>query len=253
MTSPERPASALEADTLALAETAEAEAAAAEAEAHAAAARARAIRLRREANAAPTDDADDADDGDDATEPPDPDGDDEAVEAAVADAVRPRRVRLSGRKIAAVAAGIVVILVALAASGYMIWQDRIASAQKQRTAEFAAAARQDVMDLMSLDPKKTQDDLQRIRDNSTGNFKNSFPAVAEQLTKGIEQSKVSTTVTVTDAAVESMTDNSAIVLVAAATEAKVPDGAPQPRSWHLAVGLRMDGGKPKMANIEFVQ
>ena len=64
---------------------------------------------------------------------------------------------------------------------------------------------------------------------------------------------VPSTVTVHDVAVESMTDNSAIVLVAATTEAKGAEGPPQPRSWHIALGLRRDGGKPKMANIEFVQ
>ncbi|ORV10872.1 hypothetical protein AWB95_13665 [Mycobacterium celatum] len=106
---------------------------------------------------------------------------------------------------------------------------------------------------MSLDFSKAQENMQRIADNSTGNFKNSFPVIADKLTKGLEQSKVTTTVTVHDVAVESMTDNSAIVLVAATTEAKAPDGPPQPRSWQIALGLRRDGGKPKMANIEFVQ
>ena len=249
MTSPERPASALEADTLALADAAEAEAAAAEAEARAAAARARAIRLRRQADAAPPDDSD----GDDGKDPADPNCDGGSVDSPAAGAVRSRWVPRPSRKAVAAVAGIVLICASLVASGYMVWQDRIASAQRQRVSEFAAAAREDVMALMSLDFKKTQEDLQRIRDNSTGNFKNSFPAVAERLSKGLEQSKVSTTVTVNDVAVESMTDNSAIVLVAASTEAKGPDGPPQPRSWHVALGLRMDGGKPKMANIEFVQ
>lgn len=255
MTSPERRVSALdangrneapEATFLGLAEEAEAEAAAAEAEARAAAARARAIRLRREADSIPSDrspDPDPAEPGDEHTE----------VETPSASASRPRRLRRPTPKAVAVGAGIVLLCAALAASGYMFRQDRLALRQRQRAAEYVAAARQDVAALMSLDVNKAKEDMQRIADNSTGNVKNSFPAIAEQLTKGLEQSKVTTTVTVNDVAVESMTDNSAIVLVAATTEATAPGEQPQPRPWHIALGMRMDGGKPKMANIEFVQ
>lgn len=241
MTSPERPDSALE-----LAEAAEAEAAAAEAEARAASARARAIRLRREADTTPSDqpaDADTADSADDGA----------ALAAPAKDAPRSRRShRLSGKAVAA-AAAIVLICASLAASGYMFWQDRIAWQQRHRAAEYAEAARQDIAALMSLDFNNATEDMQHIADNSTGNFKNSFPMIAQQLTKGLQEAKVTTTVTVHDVAVESMTDNSAIVLVAATTEAQGPEGPPQPRSWHIALGLREDGGKPKMANIEFVQ
>jgi Mce-associated membrane protein len=259
LTSAERPPSALDtnhgddaslADTLALAEAAEAEAEAAEAEARAAAARARAIRLRREADAAPAEHSDGEDDRTDAAES---DGARPTIDTATTTTAQSRRPQRLIWRAVAVSAGILLICLSLVASGYMVWQDRIASQQRQRTAEFATAARQDVTALMSLDFKKTDEDLQRIADNSTGNFKSSFPVVAEKLTKGLEQSRVTTTVTVNDVAVESMTDNSAIVLVAATTEAKGPDGPPQLRSWHLALGLRRDGGKPKMANIEFVQ
>jgi Mce-associated membrane protein len=256
MTSPERRVSALdvngrddspEATVLELTEEAQAEAAAAEAEARAAAARARAIRLRREADSVPSDHSADAD-------PAESDDDDAVLDTPAVGASRPRRLRRPSTKaMAVVGAGIVLICAALAASGYMFWQDRMALQQRHRAAEYAAAARQDIAALMSLDFNKASDDMQHIADNSTGNFKNSFPVIAEQLTKGLEQSKVTTTVTVNDVAVESMTDNSAIVLVAATTEAQAPGKPPQPRPWHIAVGMRMDGGKPKMANIEFVQ
>lgn len=255
MTSPERPASALdtegrdetpESSLLGLAEEAEAEAAAAEAEARAAAARARAIRLRREADSIPSDDSPDVD----LAEPSDEYA---AVDTPSAVASRRRRLRRPGRKAVVVGAAVVLLCAALAASGYMYRQDRMALQQRQRAAEYATAARQDIAALMSLDANKAKEDMQRIADNCTGNFKSSFPMIAEQLTKGLEQSKVKTTATVHDVAVESMTENSAIVLVAATTEATPPGEQPQSRTWHIALGLRMDGGKPKMANIEFVQ
>ncbi|HET9874509.1 MAG TPA: hypothetical protein VFQ37_01940, partial [Mycobacterium sp.] len=76
------------------------------------------------------------------------------------------------------------------------------------------------------------------------------------LTKRLQASKVVTKTTVDDVAVESLTDNSAIVLVAATTEATgaaKPDDARPPQSWHIALGLTMDGGQPKMSSIEFVE
>jgi Mce-associated membrane protein len=236
---------------LALAEAAEAEAAAAEAQA--AAARAHAIRLRQQAEAKP--DRSDAIDTADA----DPDGGDAAIASPANRSHAPRRRRLRRLTTKAIALGAAIILIcaSLALTGFFVWADRVASQKRQRTAEFAAAARQDVMTLMSLDFNKTKEDMQRISDNSTGSFKQHFPVVALQLTSGLQRSKVVTTVSVNDVAVDSMTDNSAVVLVAATTQAKTPED-PQPdgqqrQTWHIVLTLIRDKGQPKMSNVEFVQ
>jgi Mce-associated membrane protein len=211
----------------ALAEAAEAEAAAVEAQA--AAARARAIRLRRQA----------------------------AADAGSRVPWRWRLRRPTGKTMV-VGAAIIVICASLALSGYFVWIDRIASQQRQRSAEFVATARQDVMALMSLDFNKTKEDMQRISDNTTGSFRDHFPVVALQLTNGLQRSKVVTTVSVNDVAVQSMTDDSAVVLVAATTQAKSPDD-PQPndqqqvQTWHIVLTLLRDKGQPKMSKVEFVQ
>lgn len=237
---------------VALVEAAEAEAAAVEAQA--AAARARAIRLREQTVAkhdlcVGTDTAD-----------PDPDGVDAAIDTPATNSRMPRRRRLRRPTSKAMAVGAAIILIAasLALTGYFVWADRIASQKRQRSAEFAAAARQNVMTLMSLDFNKTQEDMQRISDNATGSFKQHFPVVALQLTNGLQRSKVVTTVSVNDVAVESMTDNSAVVLVAATTQAKTPDdpqpnGQQQQQTWHIVLTLLRDKGQPKMSNVEFVQ
>jgi Mce-associated membrane protein len=237
---------------LALAEAAEAEAAAAEAQA--AAARAHATRLRQQAEAKPDSsiDTDTAGAG--------PGDDDTVIDAPAADSRVPRRRRLRRPTTKAIAVGAAIILIctSLALTGFFVWADRIASQKRQRTAEFAAAARQDVVTLMSLDFNKTKEDMQRISDNSTGSFKQHFPLVALQLTNGLQRSKVVTTASVNDVAVESMTDNSAVVLVAATTQAKTPED-PQPndqqkrQTWHLVLTLIRDNGQPKMSNVEFVQ
>jgi Mce-associated membrane protein len=276
---PDRAAGVAEAK--ALAEEAEAEAAEAEAMAAAARARARAIRLRKQAEAAEpeaaepeaseietdasdvdaveatdtepdsataldegasTDEADDEQDGDVAVEAPE--------ETA---RKRGRWLPRPSWKRVAVGLAILCICALLAASGYMVWQHRQAVQELQRSAEFAAAGKQSVVTLMSLNFNRAQEDVQRIIDNSTGQFKDDFQNTAEDFVKVAQDAKVTTEVTVTSSAVESMTDDSAVVLVSATSRVTNNAGAQQePRSWRLSVNLQRDGGQIKMSKVEFV-
>jgi Mce-associated membrane protein len=107
--------------------------------------------------------------------------------------------------------------------------------------------------LMSLDFNKAQEDVNRIIDNSTGAFRDDFKNQAADFAKAAEDSKVVTEVTVNFVAVESMTNDSATVLVAATSRVTNAAGAKQePRSWRLSVNLQRDGGQVKMAKVEFV-
>jgi Mce-associated membrane protein len=253
----------------ALAEAAEAEAAEAEAIAAAARARAKAIRLRKQAEAvgaveaepiedveasddAATDTEDSADETDDVEDSEDGDV---AVEASEEEPARKRRLRLRrpGWKLVAAAVAILCTCAFLAASGYMIWQHRQAEREQQMSAEYAAAGRQSVVTLMSLDHNRAQEDVQRIIDNSVGQFKEDFQNQAEDFVKVAQESKVTTEVTVNATAVESMNPDSAVVLVAASSKVTNSAGAKQePRTWRLSVSLQRDGEQIKMSKVEFV-
>ncbi|WP_024448331.1 hypothetical protein [Mycolicibacterium iranicum] len=258
----------------ALAEEAEAEAAEADAMAAAARARARAARLRREALEVGTDTAPDAVDAEAQTsaEPAEADGvepgnvetvvstdaDPDIEEAQEAEAPRKRRrMRLKPTKFGVAVAAIVVAILGavagLAASGYMIIEHRNAEKVRQQTAEYSAAARQSVVTLMSLDFNNAEADVQRIIDNSTGQFKSDFESQAADFVKVAQDSKVVTEVTVNSTAVESMSDDKAEVLVAAASRVTNTAGANQePRTWRLSVSLEREDGQIKMAKVEFV-
>lgn len=237
----------------------EADAAAAAAAATAAQARARADRLRRQAQSATDDRADEAHQ-DDAGEVDtlqkdagrDPAGaDDNTVDREVPDDSSTRHrwwLKL-------VCATVVVALVCLAgvASGYMVWQHRTAVHQRQIAAEFVAAARQAVVTLMSMDFQRSKKDFQRLVDDSTGEFRDDFTRRADEFTTAIEQSKVVTTAKVNGAAVQSMTADSATVLVAATSEVTNAAGAlREPRAWRLIVTVKRDGGLLKMSRVEFI-
>jgi Mce-associated membrane protein len=243
-------------EALALADEAEAEAAEAEAIAAAARARARAIRLRRQARVAAEAAPDIADDvvaetdsdtGDsDADEPESqPDVDEKPA--------RRHRFKLPGLKAIVAVLVVVLSLGLLGVSGWMMLQHRQTVAEQQRSAEFAAAARQGVVTLMSLNFSHAKDDVQRIIDNTTGDFKKDFEGQAGDFTKVAQDSKVITEATVNSTAVQSMTRDTATVLVAVTTRvSNVASKEQGPRSWRLSVDVARDGGQIKLAKVEFV-
>jgi Mce-associated membrane protein len=279
------------ADTLALIAEAEAEAAEAEALAAAARARARAARLRREVQAQDeaeaetaetTEEAPDAvedatDTGEDVTEADedlaDADADvtdsDEAETAAAAAAevsdetaedaesestpARSRRLRLPSLSVTWKAAVIVLICAFVGASGYMVWQRNETTERNQRTANFIAGARQGVVNMFSLDFNRGKEDVQRVIDSSTGQFRDDLQQRAKDFTTVVEQSKVVTQGTVNAAAVQSVDGNSALVLVAASSRITNAAGAKdERRNWRLKVTVTEEGGQYKMSKLEFV-
>jgi Mce-associated membrane protein len=269
------------ADVRAMAEQAEAEAAEAEALAAAARARARAIQLRQQAALAEAAEkvephanepaGSQAEDTPSASEAEDVGPESLEVEEDVDDAAddepdvvpdpaadepawyrRWRRLPLSTT--AAILA-VIVILSSLTVSMLMLWAHRNVSQQHQRAAEFTAAARQGVVTLTSLDFNHAKQDVQRVIDNSTGTFKDDFQKTADDFTKVVEQSEVVESGTVQAAAVDldSMTNDSAVVLVASTSEVTNAAGAKQdPRKFRLIVTVARDGDQLKMSKVEFV-
>ncbi|MHA7652765.1 hypothetical protein ACX9NE_19995 [Mycobacterium sp. ML4] len=273
-----------------LADQAEAEAAEAEALAAAARARARAIKLRREAGLA---DAGAAAEADTVVAPAEANGPPAPVEA-VAGGETEEREPAEGSPVAetepkaaeaetagaddgtpkiavsepdrrwpaipkwssvAAVVAVVVSLVAVGAGVEMAMLHKQAVRERQQVAEYAAAARQGVVTLTSLDFEHAKEGVKNILDVSTGTFKDDFLKMAEDFTNVVEQSKVVSQGSVQATAVEldSMTDNSAVVLVSSTSEVTNAAGAKQdPRKYRLIVTVTRDGGQLKMSKVEFV-
>src|SRR5271157_5813428 len=264
------------ADAIALAEQAEAEAAEAEALAAAARARGRAIKLRREAQAeaeaeAEADnDAEDtttvveaADDTAEAPETPEPSERSEPSEepeppAGSTESTSQRwRVPglsgLSGLSWVLSAAAIVAICGLLGASGWMLWHHHTVLAERQRSAAYVAAARQGVVNLTSLDFNKAKEDVQRVLDSATGEFRDDFQRRADDFASVVKDSKAVTEGSVTAAAVESMGKDSAVVLVMANERVTNSAGAKDdPRAFRFRVSVVRDGDQLKISKVEFV-
>lgn len=136
----------------------------------------------------------------------------------------------------------------------MVWQHHAITHKRQVAADFTAAARQAVTALMSIDPNHARDDVQRMIDASTGDLKTQLSAMSALMVKKAEDSKVGSKVTVEAVAVESMSDNSGVVLVVAKSDATGPDNVkPPPALWRMSVNLNRDGGQFKMSKVDYLQ
>jgi Mce-associated membrane protein len=252
-----------DADDAVSAESAEAAAAAAEERAEAARARANELRRKLEASRdetpAPPETVTEVVTA--AETPDEPEALESEAEPVDAEPAQPTRDDAPKTKrgfrlatVAAVLAVLVVVAALLGGTGFMLWQHRTADALQHRSAEFAAAARQGVVNLMSLDYTHAQESVQRVIDDSTGKFKSNFEDGAGDLIKALTDAKVITKVTVNNAAVESMDNDSATVLVAATSQRTGPDAPKedqQPRVWRVVVSLVREGDQVKMSDIEF--
>jgi Mce-associated membrane protein len=185
------------------------------------------------------------------------DADESADEVEAPVVTQGRRRWLRRPKLSTVATVVVglIIVASLLGSGYMIKAHHEAVHRRQLVGEFSAAARQGVVTLTSLDFNNAKEGVQRILENSTGSFKDDFVKMADDFSKVVEQSKVISQGSVQAAAVDldSMTDNSAVVLVSCTSEVTNAAGAKQdPRKYRLIVTVSRDGAQLKLSKVEFV-
>lgn len=157
----------------------------------------------------------------------------------------------------AVAATTLLTAGLLGATGYMVWQHQKAAETRRSAAEFTAAARQDVINLMSMDYTKAQESVQRVLDNSTGRFRANFDETADEFARALREEKIITTATINDAAVEpgSMTETSAVVMVSATSQREgkqAPKDQQRPQVWRVVLTLEREGDQIKMSGVEFV-
>jgi Mce-associated membrane protein len=258
------------ADALALAEEAEAEAAEAEALAAAARARARAIKLRREAEAQADAEAEEttpvAEAAEDTVETPEPTETAEAADDAEqpeeaepaedaepeAESTKPARRWLTVSSVLT-AAAIVAICALLGTSGWMAWRHHQVVKQRQDAAAFVATAKQGIVNLTSLDFHKSKEDVQRILDSGTGEFKDQFQKTADDFAAVVKDTNAVAEGSVTAAAVESMSNDSAVVLVLSNERITNSAGAKdQPRTFRFRVSVAREGDQLKLSKVEFV-
>jgi Mce-associated membrane protein len=184
--------------------------------------------------------------------------DDKKIKAKVAKpkvgrATRRRRLPLPTAPTTAKVGAILLIIGFTAFGGFAAWKHHESDQRHKRSEAFKIGATQGVINLTSLDFKKAKDDVQRVIDSSTGQFRDDFAQRANDFAKVVEETKVVTEGKVSAAAVESMDDHSAVVLILATSRITNSAGAQdEPRIFRLRVSVTEEGGQYRMSKVEFV-
>lgn len=208
-------------------DVAAAEAQAALAEERARQARARAAALRRQATGTATTEA-----------PP------------AADASSQRSAR---RRTVAAGLAALTFCALLGIGSALTWSHHVAQAHRHQQERAAAVARQGVTDIMSLNFVNAEEDMERIMANTTGKFREQFQGQQFTLVRQLIEAKVVTHVTVTGVAVQSASDDAAVVLVAATSQAANAQNAhPAPKRFRAVVTLAKDQGRLKISQLAYL-
>ena len=163
----------------------------------------------------------------------------------------PRRV--SAWTIVAVTLGVLALVALGVLSAAMLWKHHQAGQREQQASAFTAAARQGVINLMSLNFNSAQSDLQRVIDSTTGSFHDDFKNSTNDFLTVMKESKVVTTSDVKATGIASMDNASAVVLIAATSSvSNSASKQPTPRAWRLSVTVNNTDGGIKMSKVEFV-
>jgi Mce-associated membrane protein len=155
---------------------------------------------------------------------------------------------------AAVVALLVVLLVcALAGGTVLLLQKRATATAEDDRAGALQAARQMVVNLMTLDHNAPQESLDRVTQGATGQFREQFSTQASAIQTILQQAAVSSSGEVSEAGVAQLDRDSATVLVASTALVKntqAPQG--EPRQYRMLIKLQKQADNWLASDVEFV-
>ncbi|EUA41446.1 hypothetical protein I549_4374 [Mycobacterium avium subsp. avium 2285 (R)] len=134
--------------------------------------------------------------------------------------------------------------------GYRTYQDTRAQHQREL---FLQVGRQGALNLTTIDWESVDADVQRVLDSATGVFYDDFSKRSQPFTEVVRQAKSKSVGSITEAALESETGDSAQVLVAVrVTTSNVGAAEQEPRHWRMRLTVQKVGQDAKVANVAFV-
>jgi len=134
--------------------------------------------------------------------------------------------------------------------GFRAYQTYQADQQRKL---FLQVGRQGALNLTTIDWQQADADVKRILDSATGTFYDDFQQRAQPFVEVVKQAQSKSVGTVSEAGLESESDNGAQVLVAVTvntSNAGAPDQAP--RAWRMRISVQKVGDEAKVSNVEFV-
>jgi len=186
---------------------------------------------------------------DEVSEEADGDADDEVADYDEAASAKPV---MSHVRLAAIVG--LVLVVALAGLtgwlGFRTYQSHQAGEQRNL---FLQVGRQGALNLTTIDWQQADANVQRILGSATGTFYDDFQKRSQPFVEVVKQAQSKSVGTISEAGLESESDNGAQVLVAVQVKTSNA-GAPEqaPRAWRMRISVEKVGDEAKVSNVEFV-
>lgn len=170
----------------------------------------------------------------------------------VQDDSRPTRLLTPARS--GIAIMVVVFLAMGSIAGWMALRVQHAQQAAHQRDQFLQIARQEALNLTTIDWQHADSDVQRIVDAATGRFHDDFADRSGPFVEAVKQAKSKSVGTITAAGVESAAGNEAQVLVAVGVKTTT-DGQPsvEPHAWRMRISLQRVAGDVKVSRVEFVE
>jgi len=156
----------------------------------------------------------------------------------------PRRAILFGLTVAT------ALSVLLGWLGFRAYQAQHRQAERS---QFLQVAQQGALNLTTIDWQHADTDVQQILDSATGQFYDDFAERSQPFLDVVKQAQTTTAGTVTAAALESKSEDTAHVLVAVRVKTSTI-GAPEqdPRAWRMRISVQKVDDQMKISNVGFV-
>jgi Mce-associated membrane protein len=148
-------------------------------------------------------------------------------------------------------AAIVVVLAGLVGwLGFRAYQSHQAQAQRNLLLQVA---RQGALNLTTIDWQHAEADVHRILDGATGEFYDDFAKRSQPFIDVLKKAQAKTVGTITEAGLESQTNDSAQALVALSVQtSNAGESEPVPREWRMRINVQRVGDQVKVSNVGFV-
>ena len=137
--------------------------------------------------------------------------------------------------------------------GWLGYQDYRHQRVEHQHELFVQIARQGALNLTTIDYTRVDSDIKRILDSATGIFYDDFQKRSAAFTEVVRKFQSKTQGNVTEAGLESVSGDSAQVLVTVSVNTSdLSANDQQPRLWRMRIDVQKIGDGVKVSNVGFV-
>ena len=149
---------------------------------------------------------------------------------------------------------VVALVLAVISSIGTIRPDRTAAALPDDWRPYVEAAKTVAVALTTIDYRTVDRDVQRILDNATGPFYDSFKQRSAEFTQVVRDARSTSTSVIDEARLESQHDGQVRAFVGLTTTTTNEGQPPQPpRKWRLLITVQKVGDGYKASGVEFLR